>query len=185
MLTLFVPSALAFTPGLGCTPARSVAGRAVVPPVCSVDVASLDPSVLAGGAAAAVVVLGGGVFALSKKDDIPPAPLPTPPTPATETAPPPPPAPQDWPLRGGGGGTHRAAGRWPKPAARELWTPPPGWTPPTKPVSSWYDRGIRLASAAPAEPVAAPPAAPPAPPAAPPSFKSKLKRFFGSRATLL
>eukprot|EP00965_Chrysotila_dentata_P147870 4881225-Pleurochrysis_carterae.AAC.2 len=51
---------------------------------------------------------------------------------------------EEWPSVGGGSGIHRGAGRYPAPPPRELWTPPPGWTPPRKPVISWYDRGIRL-----------------------------------------
>ena len=45
---------------------------------------------------------------------------------------------------------HRMAGRSVPPPKRELFVPPPGWVPPTKPVTSWYDMGLRLAPAAPA-----------------------------------
>jgi len=60
-----------------------------------------------------------------------------------------------WPLVGGPGGPHPKRGPWPKDAPREQWIPPPGWKPPSKPVLSWYDKGLRLVAAT-------PPAAPPA-----------------------
>lgn len=43
----------------------------------------------------------------------------------------------------------------PPPPVRELWTPPPGWRPPTPPVQSWYDAGKRLTVAVPETPAAA------------------------------
>lgn len=55
----------------------------------------------------------------------------------------------EWPAVGGKAGPHRMAGTMPMPAPRELWYPPPGWTPPSKPVQSWYDQGLRLAPPAP------------------------------------
>ena len=44
---------------------------------------------------------------------------------------------------------HRMAGSMPKPPPRQLWKPPPGWKPPSKPapppgVASWFDGGVRL-----------------------------------------
>ena len=48
------------------------------------------------------------------------------------------------PSIGGGGACHPMAGPWEAAPARELWEPPAGWTKPTKPVSSWYDKGERL-----------------------------------------
>jgi len=117
-----------------------------------------DPTVIG----AAVAVLGLGAFAASSKEDAPAA---APTITEVEPAPaPPPPAPKEWPLRGGPGGPHPKAGPWPRDAPRELWTPPLGWKPPTKPVTSWYDRGGRL--------VAAPAPVAPAPPSAAPSKPS-------------
>jgi len=58
-------------------------------------------------------------------------------------------------------GFHRGAGRMPPTPAREQWEPPPGWAPPSKPVTSWYDRGDRLAISAPPPEAAAAPAASP------------------------
>jgi len=52
----------------------------------------------------------------------------------------------EWPALGGSGAFHPMRGPWPKAPAREQWTPPPGWKPPSKPVTSWYDRGDRLTS---------------------------------------
>ena len=75
---------------------------------------------------------------------------------------------KDWPALGGSGAAHPMAGPWPKAPKRELWVPPPGWKPPTKPVQSWYDNGLRLT-----------PPAPPAPPPAPPAPEKK-KDFFSS-----
>ena len=51
-----------------------------------------------------------------------------------------------WPARGGSGAWHPMAGPWPTTPVRELWVPPPGWTPPSKPVpvTSWFDSGLRL-----------------------------------------
>ena len=43
---------------------------------------------------------------------------------------------------------HPKAGPWPKAPKRELWVPPAGWEPPSRPVptvASWYDSGERLA----------------------------------------
>jgi hypothetical protein len=52
--------------------------------------------------------------------------------------------PKEWPALGGSGAFHPMRGPWPKAPAREQWTPPPGWIKPSKPVTSWYDRGDRL-----------------------------------------
>ena len=49
-----------------------------------------------------------------------------------------------WPTLGGASGPHRMAGTMPPPPTREEWLPPPGWRPPSKPVLSWYDSGLRL-----------------------------------------
>jgi len=54
-------------------------------------------------------------------------------------------------MLGGSGALHPMAGPWPKVPAREQWTPPAGWKKPTKPVTSWYDRGDRLVDATPAQ----------------------------------
>ena len=54
--------------------------------------------------------------------------------------------PKEWPALGGSGAFHPMRGPWPKAPAREQWTPPPGWIKPSKPVSSWYDKGDRLTS---------------------------------------
>ena len=53
-------------------------------------------------------------------------------------------APQAWPSLGGSSGPHRRAGTLPAPPPREVWVAPPGWKPPSKPVRSWYDAGLRL-----------------------------------------
>ena len=53
-------------------------------------------------------------------------------------------------MLGGVNTWHAKSGPRPMDATRELWTPPPGWKPPTKPVISWYDSGKRLDAAAPA-----------------------------------
>jgi len=78
----------------------------------------------------------------------------------------PPPPPQHQPVRTLPSlqvtvGFHRGAGRMPPTPAREQWEPPPGWAPPSKPVTSWYDRGDRLAISAPPPEAAAAPAASP------------------------
>ena len=49
-----------------------------------------------------------------------------------------------WPSLGGASGPHRMAGTMPAPSPREEWVPPAGWRPPSKPVLSWYDSGVRL-----------------------------------------
>ena len=51
---------------------------------------------------------------------------------------------EEWPAVGGTGGPHRMSGPYPPAAAREQWEAPAGWAKPTKPVSSWYDKGERL-----------------------------------------
>ena len=64
----------------------------------------------------------------------------------------------EWPALGGSGAFHPMRGPWPKAPAREQWTPPPGWKPPSKPVTSWYDRGDRLTSTVTAKATAVAPA---------------------------
>ena len=56
---------------------------------------------------------------------------------------------KEWPMLGGSGALHPMAGPWPKTPTREQWTPPEGWTPPSKPppVGSWFDAGKRLVPA--------------------------------------
>ena len=56
------------------------------------------------------------------------------------------PTPKVWPAMGGSGAWHPMRGPWPKTPPREQWIPPAGWKPPSKPVTSWYDRGDRLSS---------------------------------------
>ena len=43
---------------------------------------------------------------------------------------------QDWPMLGGTNKYHSMSGPWPAPPPRELWVPPPGWEPPSRPVSA-------------------------------------------------
>jgi len=131
--------------------------------VADATVAAMDPQSL-GAAAVGLAVVGGGFYAYTQKDAAPPSPTP-------KTAGKPVKATKEWPMVGGTGGPHFMAGPWAPPPKRELWTPPPGWEPPKKPVTSWYDRGDRLTPAAP--PAAAPPAPAPAP--APPK---KTGNFF-------
>lgn len=64
---------------------------------------------------------------------------------------------KSWPAKGGSGAAHFAAGPWPKAKPREVWKPPPGWTPPksgyairveewearAEPIS-WHDAGLML-----------------------------------------
>ena len=137
--------------------------------VVSASVDFSDPTVQQYCAAAVTAALGGGIL-LSKKgeEDVKADPAPPPPPPA----PPPAPIPKSWPLVGGSGGSHRMRGPYPRTPPREQWIPPPGWKPPTKPVTSWYDRGDRLVPPAP------PPAAPTAAPPSPPSFVKSFDDFF-------
>jgi len=120
---------------------------------------------LAGGAAAAAVAAV-GVFVAQKKDGDAPAPAPT-----AAASPPPPPPPRKAVAKKSTWGLgpkakkvtvsqHRMTGTMPAPPPREIWKPPPGWKPPTKPVQSWYDKGLRLS----------PPPSPPAPPPPPAGF---------------
>ena len=51
---------------------------------------------------------------------------------------------EEWPSQGGIGGPHCMRGPYPPPPVRVEWVPPAGWTPPSKPVSSWYDNGVRM-----------------------------------------
>eukprot|EP00966_Prymnesium_polylepis_P255671 5906993-Prymnesium_polylepis.1 len=125
----------AFNVGMG--PRAEVAHRAprvvAVEPSAAIDMASLDPTVLGGAAA---VVLGGAALAFSNKGDSAPAPAPAPPAPAPAPSPVVS-TPVVYVPVGGTAGPHRMAGTMPPPPVRELWTPPPGWKPPTPPVSSW------------------------------------------------
>mmetsp|Transcript_50889 Transcript_50889/g.140855 ORF Transcript_50889/g.140855 Transcript_50889/m.140855 type:complete len:282 (+) Transcript_50889:11-856(+) len=160
----------AFNVGMG--PRAEVAHRAprvvAVEPSAAIDMASLDPTVLGGAAA---VVLGGAALAFSNKGDSAPAPAPAPPAPAPAPSPVVS-TPVVYVPVGGTAGPHRMAGTMPPPPVRELWTPPPGWKPPTPPVSSWYDSGKRLIP---------PPAPTPPPPATPPKpasmFDDMMKGF--------
>mmetsp|Transcript_50890 Transcript_50890/g.140862 ORF Transcript_50890/g.140862 Transcript_50890/m.140862 type:complete len:188 (+) Transcript_50890:11-574(+) len=136
----------AFNVGMG--PRAEVAHRAprvvAVEPSAAIDMASLDPTVLGGAAA---VVLGGAALAFSNKGDSAPAPAPAPPAPAPAPSPVVS-TPVVYVPVGGTAGPHRMAGTMPPPPVRELWTPPPGWKPPSPPakvvVASWYDTGMRL-----------------------------------------
>jgi len=179
LLSLFAPAFL-LAPAAHVTPAsapRHAAVVAVDPEVVSATSTAVslnDPQVQA-GIAAAVAFLGGGyAMNANKKSDSAPAP---PPPAEASPAPAPPPSPKNWPMKGGSGAAHPLAGPWPKTPVREIWTPPPGWKPPTKPVTSWYDRGDRLVAAAPAAAPAPPPAAPPA---GPPSLSSMFGNFMAS-----
>uniref|UniRef100_A0A7S2J1D6 Uncharacterized protein n=1 Tax=Haptolina brevifila TaxID=156173 RepID=A0A7S2J1D6_9EUKA len=116
-------------------------------------------------AAAVAVAAGAGAYAYSNKGESPSPPPSAPPAPKPVTSTPT--KSKTWPLVGGSGGPHRMRGPYPKDAPREQWTPPPGWKPPSKPVLSWYDKGLRLS---PPAPPPAPPAPPPAPPSQPPNF---------------
>lgn len=62
---------------------------------------------------------------------------------------------EQWPFVGGTHKYHFMRGPYPPPPRRELWTPPEGWTPPSRKVAveSWYDSGVRLQ---PAEAMVAP-----------------------------
>lgn len=40
---------------------------------------------------------------------------------------------QEWPMLGGTNKFHPMSGPWPPPPPREIWVPPPGWEPPSKP----------------------------------------------------
>merc|ERR1719183_528277 len=174
---IFAFAALAFAPpGLSPTRVR-VASRSVV----AVYAAATSSKLIAGlpaeqvlGGVAAIALLGGGAAMNSNKKAAspPPAPVVAPPPPPP-APPPPPPSPTDWYTGKRTAGYHRSAGRWPGDPKREVWVPPAGWKPPTKPVQSWYDKGLRLE----------PPPAPPAPEKAKPSstaFMDQLKGWFDS-----
>ena len=64
-----------------------------------------------------------------------------------EVAPTTPTEPTEWPMLGGTNKAYKV-----KSGTREAWTPPEGWTKPTKPVQSWYDKGDRLDAAPRANP---------------------------------
>ena len=182
--TALMPSAVlfptAFMPSAGVRPSSLSPRSAMIgmaDAAVLADLAALpQEQVLAG--VGAIVLLGGAAVATQQKDsdstgsmplevDAPTAVLEEN---ATET----PATPKVWPLVGGPGGPHPKRGPWPRDPPRQQWEPPPGWVPPTKPVSSWYDRGDRLV----------PPAPPPAPPAPPPPTKAPpvstfLQQLFG------
>ena len=120
--------------------------RRAASPAC-VDVSTLDPATT--GAVAAAIA-GAAAYAYSKSDGADSVSAPSTSTVAAVKYTPPKPtaaerqSSQKWKPVGGGSSTHRGAGRWARQPARKLWVPPKGWEPPTKPVSSWYDRGDRL-----------------------------------------
>jgi len=161
MLLLVSTAALSFAPGLTPTPRARVTGRALAP-VCLDGslVAEVSDQAMYAGAAAAALLVGGGLYVGTKKPSSAPPPSAPTPTPAAVEPPPPPPAPLagDWYTGKRTLGTHRSAGRWPGDAKREVWVPPAGWKPPTKPVQSWYDKGQRLTPPAAAKAAQAPPA---------------------------
>tara|TARA_B100000513_G_scaffold189231_1_gene112806 strand:- start:510 stop:1268 length:759 start_codon:yes stop_codon:yes gene_type:complete len=126
---------LAFAPVPLATPRGSSSRTAA--PTCLDD---QTIALIAGGVTAATAGLG-AFFVSTKKPAAPPAP----PAAAPQATPPPKPSKKQWKSLGGSSGPHRGAGRWTPPPPAELWVPPPGWKPPTKPVSSWYDSGLRLA----------------------------------------
>lgn len=169
----------AFQAGLPPATHRAPAHRA--PCVTAVDatafspdvLATMDPTALAGGAA---VLVGGAALALKKGDEDTAAHQST----TISESPSSPPAPSirkpaKWPAVGGKTGPHRMAGTMPPPPQRELWTPPPGWKPPSPPVVSWYDMGKRLTPPPPPPAPPAPPAPKPSPPPNP--FEEMVKGF--------
>jgi len=175
MLVPIVAVAVAFTYSSGAV-RPAVSARASVVAVDPGVATALSPEQLQLVGTGVVVALGGAV-AYSKKGDTA-----TPPSPPLVVPPLPPPPPKraapiasTWGLYASRKTRKRAVVQHPKMGTmakkppREFWKPPPGWTPPTKPVSSWYDNGLRLADTAPP---------PPAPPAAPESFMDKLMGFF-------
>jgi len=174
-----VLAAVAFSPGPQCprfASRRALAVTAIDDPA-SVSYISENIGIISGGVS---LVLFGGAFAAQqqKSDGAAPAPPPTAaaPSPAPKPqAPKPAPVKDTWGLKrknGFRGGVNKPKPKTPK---REVWKPPPGWTPPKKPVLSWYDKGERLT----------PPAPPPAPPApAPPmNFFDQLKAMMSGGST--
>eukprot|EP00908_Phaeocystis_cordata_P003475 Transcript_13807.p1 GENE.Transcript_13807~~Transcript_13807.p1 ORF type:complete len:348 (+),score=12.97 Transcript_13807:55-1098(+) len=182
-------AALAFAPpGLSPTRVRVATCRSVVP-VCvdadavavAVDAAATSSKLIAGlpaeqvlGGVAAIALLGGGAAMNSNKNASPPAAPVVAPPPPPPAPPPPPPSPTDWYTGKRTAGYHRSAGRWPGDPKREMWVPPAGWKPPTKPVQSWYDKGLRL------EPPPAPPAAPEKAKPSSTAFMDQVKAWFDS-----
>ena len=173
--------ALAFSAGPTCPRTPTSAALAVRHPAA---VAVLDPATKQQAFIAAAAVLGGGgIFAYTQQQKgttgSPPPP------PKAKAAAPAAPKAKAKPTGTGWGlhskarrvtiGGHPKQGNMPKPKPREIWTPPPGWTPPTKPVQSWYDKGLRL------EPPAPPPAPPP--PAKPKNFFEQLAEAFSGGAS--
>ena len=153
----FLLGALAFTPvPVPLAARRSVAVRAPAP------VAAIDPSQLIGGGL--VVALGGVYLIGSQKKEADGAPAAAATKPAAAATKPPSPSPKKsppaaakkkWPYRGGlSRGIRKKQWNEFKTPRRELWKPPPGWEPPSKPpapvkvegagVVSWYDSGVRL-----------------------------------------
>ena len=138
---------------------------------------ALDPEQLPLLASAAVLALGGGYYAYTQQADEPGSAAsvsPSAPSPPARKPPSFSSSRKKWPLRGGSGGPHPMRGPWPPPPPRELWTPPPGWKKPSKPVQSWYDRGVRLSP--PAADVAA--STPSTSPEAEPTWWEKLVAVF-------
>jgi len=123
--------------------------------------AVVDPEQVPLFASAAALVLGGGYYAYTQQADGTAASgPPSAPNAPAKKASSPSSARRKWPLRGGSGGPHPMRGPWPPPPPREQWTPPPGWKKPSKPVQSWYDRGVRLTPPEAALAAPAPPSAP-------------------------
>ena len=171
MVAPFVVHSLA----LGFLVAPNTPGRVGGPSRTTIPFAAFDPSTIdpqvAGAAAVAILGLGAAVSQQNKDSAPSPAAAPAPPAPAPQSAPPVS-SNKEWPAVGGGGAPHFMSGPWPKAPVREQWIPPPGWTPPRKPVLSWYDKGERLMPVSPPPPAASPPA-PPSPPS-PSSFWDNL-----------
>ena len=167
MLQALVAGAL-----LSFTPASPLVARSAAPQravaVAALDPAALDPKAI--GGLFAVVAAGGVAYTQQQKKADGVASPPPPPKKAVAKPPPPPKAAamkDSWGLKnrkGYRGGVNKPKPKTPK---REIWKPPKGWKPPTKPVSSWYDRGDRLAPAL-------APAPPPAPPPPPKNFFEQL-----------
>ena len=145
MLQLLLPSPLLNVP-------HASQGRMAVSSAARVtDLQMVDPEVAVGLGIGALAAVGGGYFYTQKKDSPAPAPASAPPPVPVAAAPSPSPTASSWGTlpRGPNKGLHRGAGRAVPPPVREVFVPPAGWKPPTKPVSSWYDKGLRLVASAP------------------------------------